>query len=91
MAKRKEHVKIGSVDIPENYFDLQEEEKKEICELLANRLYLLVDKNSDPDIDRLFILNKIIDSSIITNELDNNFEVCQVLVDMRKLLNEQTD
>jgi hypothetical protein len=33
----------------------------------------------------------IIQSSLITNEEEENYEMCQVLVDIRKLINEKKD
>lgn len=91
MAKKKEHVSIGDIDIPTDYFKMSETDKRTICEFLTNKMYLLIDKNVDPKLNRLMVLEKIIESSIITNEMDESYEVCQVLVDMRKLLNEQTN
>jgi hypothetical protein len=50
-------------------------------------LYLL-EKHTDPEINRFNILNKIIDASIIMNEHEENYEVAGVLFDIKKMVNE---
>jgi hypothetical protein len=46
----------------------------------------IIDKNVEPQIDRMKILDGIIESSIITNLEDENYEVVQVLSDVKTLL-----
>ena len=85
----KEKLKIGDMDVPEDYFTLTPYEKVMLCEVLANKIYLLIDRSGATGAQRLETLNKIIDSSILMNEVDENFEVCQVLKDMKNHVNEQ--
>jgi len=88
---RKTQVKIGEVDIPKDYFALSKEDKKEICEFMADRIFSMLNKSVVEKRDRDYLANQIIKSSLITNELEENYEMCQVLVDIRKLINEPTD
>ncbi len=39
---RKAQVKIDEIDIPKDYFDLKREDKEELCEYIANKIYLMV-------------------------------------------------
>lgn len=91
MAKVKRsnnHLKIGEMEIPQEYFKLSDEDKKLICDVILNKIYYLVDRMSTGDMPKLDVIYLLIDSSIITNEEEENFEVCQVLMDIRNLLNE---
>lgn len=88
---RKAQVKIDEIDIPKDYFDLKTEDKKELCEYIANKIYLMVDRATHIEMHRDAMVDLIIQSSLITNEEEENYEMCQVLVDIRKLLNEPTD
>ena len=42
-----------------------------------------------PEYNRIDFLSKLIDSSIETNEMEENYEVCQVLKDIRNLIDEE--
>ena len=85
---RKAQIRIGDIEIPKEYFKLKKEDKDEICEYIADKIYKMVDRHLHTDVDRLSIVNLIIDSSLITNEEEENYELCQVLVDIRNLINE---
>jgi hypothetical protein len=87
---RKAQIKIGDIEIPKEYFKLKQEDKNEICEYIADKIYKMVDKQLHSGVDRLSVVDLIIQSSIITNEEEENYELCQVLVDIRNLINEQT-
>jgi hypothetical protein len=91
MAKVKRsnnHLKIGEMEIPQEYFKLSDEDKKLICDVILNKIYYMVDRMSTGNMAKLDFIYLLIDSSIITNEEEENFEVCQVLMDIRNLLNE---
>lgn len=88
---RKLQVKIGDVDIPREYFDLKQKDKKELCEYIADKIYLMVDRSRQIGVNRDALVDLIIQSSLITNEEEENYEMCQVLVDIRKLINEKKD
>jgi len=76
------------MEIPQEYFKLSDEDKKLICDVILNKIYYMVDRMSTGDMPKLDFIYLLIDSSIITNEEEENFEVCQVLMDIRNLLNE---
>jgi hypothetical protein len=49
----------------------------------------LLDRQIKPEYNRIDFLSKLIDSSIETNEMEENYEVCQVLKDIRNLIDEE--
>lgn len=85
---KKGTVKIGYLDVPADYFILPQDEKEIICHSILESMLYLLEKHLDPEVDTFGILNKIIDSSIIMNEHNENYEVAGVLVDIKKMINE---
>lgn len=81
-------VKIGHLDVPVDYFTLPVDEKEIICNSILESMLYILEKHIDPEINRFDLLNKIIDSSIIMNEDNENYEVAGVLLDIRKKINE---
>lgn len=79
--------RIGEIEVPTDYFKLSEEDKIELCNDIMDVMIKLIDRNVRQGLDRLEILDKMLLSSIITNAEDENYEVCAVLHDIRKLLN----
>jgi hypothetical protein len=82
------HVKVGYMDIPDDYFELDNVNKEVVCLVLMDRLLTLIDRQFDEQFDRIAILNKLIDSSIESNIIDETYEVAAVLRDIKKVLNE---
>jgi len=85
-----ENIKIGEIEIPNDYFKLNEEEKRELCIEMMDVMLTILDKNLREEISRLDALETLLVSSIITNQKDEKYEICGVLNDIRKILNEQT-
>jgi hypothetical protein len=80
--------KIGELEIPIEYFDLSKEEKDYLINEILNVMLTIIDKNVIPTVNRIDILNMIIDSSIETNIEDEVYEICAVLYDIKQKLNE---
>jgi|694.fasta_scaffold02579_25 hypothetical protein len=85
---KDKHIKVGEIEIPKDYWQLNLDKRKELCETLVDTLLLVLDKQIRPDMNRLRVLDLLLISSIITNEKDENYEICQVLQDLRLLINE---
>jgi hypothetical protein len=81
-------VDIGYFTVPVEYLAYNEEERKQICDKIIDSIYKYIDKNLEPDINRILFLEEIFESSIITNEQDENYEMCIVLKDCLTRLNE---
>jgi hypothetical protein len=85
---KKKVVKIGHLDVPVEYFRVPGEGKKVRCSSILESMLYLLEKHLEPDVDTFSILNKIIESSIIMNEHNENYEVAGVLLDIKKMVNE---
>jgi hypothetical protein len=81
-------VKVGELEIPTDYWSMDTQDKRELCLTIIDAFVTLLDKLVNPEFNRIGILNVILDSSIETNENDENYEVCQVLKDMKQIINE---
>jgi predicted hydrolase (HD superfamily) len=81
------NIKVGELEIPADYFSLPQDDKDVICNsILESILYLLEKHVDDEIISRKLVLKRIIESSIITNEMEENYEVAGVLFDIQKLI-----
>jgi hypothetical protein len=85
---KKHHVKIGEIEIPKDYWNMEKDVRKELCEELIDTLLRVLDKQLNPEMDRLIVLDEILVSSIISNEKMENYEICQVMTDLRTIIND---
>lgn len=88
MNNMEEHSTIGYIDIPVAYWSMDWEDKKVLCNKMIKILIRELDKDLLPHINRIAALNDVLESSIITNEMEENYEICQVFKDIRTILNE---
>jgi hypothetical protein len=86
--KLNKHVKLGDLEIPVDYFNMSKEDKEVLCNVIMDGMLTVLDRGLKSDIDRIEIFDKILESSIITNQEQEEYEICQVLVDIRTLMNE---
>lgn len=85
---KDDHIQLGSIDIPKSYLDFTKKQKKAVCNKIIDMLLNEIDKNLDPTISRITFLDEVLESSIESNEQDEEYVICQVLYDCRKYLNE---
>jgi hypothetical protein len=88
MRRQEEQVDFGYIDIPVDYFKFSNEEKKVLCNKIIDVLLLHIDRDLAPEINRISFLDEVFESSLITNEDAEQYVVCAVLNDCRKILNE---
>ena len=82
------HIKVGELQIPESYWDLTEEAKDQLCLTILDSMLTILDKTLNVEINRFDILDKMLESSIMVNESNEEYEICEVMYKIRKLLNE---
>ena len=82
------HKKIAELEIPEDYFELSPTDKETVCMVIMDSLLRVIDKNFNPSLNRVELMNKLLDSSIQTNIKEETYEVAQVLYDIKQILNE---
>ena len=83
------HIKVGELEVPLDYFKFTKGEKELLCIEIMDAMLHMLDKQLRPDIDRIKVLDKLLESSIITNQEQEEYEICQVLMDIRTIMNEQ--
>ena len=81
-------IKVGELEVPAHYWSLDNELKREICLTIIDAMLVIIDTQISPTLDKFLVINRLLESSIQTNEKDENYEVCQVLTDIKTLLNE---
>lgn len=86
--KKQNDLLIGELEIPTDYFEFTEEEKDELCNQVMDMMLTVLDRQLKPELNRINVLDKILESSIITNQEMEQYEICQVLMDIRNRLNE---
>ena len=82
------HVKIGELEIPIDYFKFSKKDKDILCNEIMDAMLHILDRQLKPDLDRMKVLDKLLESSIITNQEQEEYEICAVLKDIRTLINE---
>lgn len=85
--KRTPSIQIGHMTIPEDYFEMGKDERESVCVVLMGEILELIDKNIPKHLNRFDFLEKVIESSIITNVEQEHYEVAQVLLDIKQLIN----
>lgn len=85
---RRSHIKVGYLDVPKNYFELELEDKEIVRNSILEVMLYILERNLSKKTDKQKVLLDVIESSIIMNEQEENYEVAGVLVDIRKMINE---
>jgi hypothetical protein len=86
--ENNDSVEIGELNIPKDYFKFTHKQRVSLCNTIIDSMLHIIDRTVEPEIDRLEILDGIIESSIITNLGEENYEVVQVLSDVKTLLSQ---
>jgi hypothetical protein len=86
--KDKEQVEIGFMDIPMNYVSLTEYRKDVVCNHIIDSILIQIDESLPQHINRITFLIEILESSLLTNEQEENYEICAVIRDMINKLND---
>lgn len=87
MLKNK-HIKVGELQIPESYWEMTDEQKQELCLTIMDSMLTILDKSLSQGINRLDVLDSLLQSSMEVNEKEQNFEVTDVMKRIRELIND---
>ena len=83
---------MNEIKFPENYFKLSDEDKKDVCVGLLETVYeLLIKKQASTEYTKIDLMYSILTTTLEYNEQIEEYESCQVLLDARKLLDENRD
>ena len=86
----REQINIGYIDVPIEYSLFKDDLKKAFCNNLIDSMLMLIEKelSRTPEINRINFLQELLQSSLISNENLENYEVCQILKDCLNSINE---
>lgn len=85
---QSKHIKVGELQIPESYWEMSEEDKDQLCLTIMDSMLTILDHNLNKEINRLGVLDLLLKSSLMVNEFEENYEVCEVMNRIRELINE---
>jgi hypothetical protein len=88
MENMSKHIKVGELEVPIDYFSFNRNEKEQLCLQLMDAMLHVLDRELNQELDRVSVLDRVLESSIITNQDEENYEICEVLKDIRILINE---
>jgi hypothetical protein len=88
--KRSNQINLGWMDIPKDYIKYDDETKILFCNDLIDTMLRLIERDLSraPQINRINFLIQVLESSLITNENMENYEVCSVLRDCINQIND---
>lgn len=84
----KDKIDIGYIDVPKDYAALTTDKKDALCNRIIDKLLFTIDKQLPAYMNRISFLDEILESSLESNEKEENYEVCMVIKDMINKLNE---
>ena len=85
----KERIELGFIDIPVRYPKFTKKQKNALCDKIIDMLLHHIETQiDDNEINKMTLLDSVFESTILTNEEYENYEVCQVILDCRKRLND---
>lgn len=80
------NIKIAEMEIPSDYFSLSKEDKDVVCNSILESFLYILERNVPKSVNKMEVLDRILESSIITNQEQENYEVCGVLTDIKKMI-----
>lgn len=85
---RRDKVDIGFMDVPIDYLNFNDEMKNRFCDRMIDSMLYVIEKEliSAPEINRIYFLDSILDSSLESNLENEAFEIACIIRDMRKRL-----
>ena len=81
-------IKLAELEIPVDYFTFSDEEKKVLCTEVMDAMLHMLDKQLNPEANRMVVLDRLLESSIMTNVEEEQYEIAGMLNDIRNLINE---
>lgn len=85
---QSKHIKVGELEIPASYWEMNEEDKDQLCLTIMDSMLTILDHNLNKEINRIGVLDLLLKSSLMVNEFEENYEVCEVMNRIRELINE---
>jgi len=84
----KNHIKLANLEIPKDIWSLSDEERKRIVTQVKTFMERLLFKELGVRVNRDEFLKKLIESTIIVNEAEEQYEICQVMKEIKEMIDE---
>lgn len=81
-------IQLNDIGIPNDYFLLDEEQKRKLCVELIDVILHIIDNNFQPQFNRVELLKLLIKINIEQLLIEESYEMIQVLKDIEKIINE---
>jgi len=79
---------VGELEIPLTYWEMTEQDKNDLCLTIMDSMLIILDKHLNEGLNRMDVLDKMLESSIMVNRQEEEYEICEVMTRIRKLINE---
>ena len=86
----RKHIKLSDIEIPQDIFTMEEKQRNELVLLVKTFLERILHREFGIRGNKKELLNKLIDSTIIVNEQEEKYEICEVMKQVKQLINEST-
>jgi hypothetical protein len=83
-----QHLKLADLEIPKDLWSMSDEKRREITLTVKFFLEGLIKRQLGVRVNKQKFLKQLIESTIIVNEEQQNYEICQVMKDVKQLLDE---
>ena len=80
------HIKIADLDIPKDIWSLSKEERSELVLSVKEFLEKLIDRQISKRADKKYFMKKLLESSIIVNEQDEQYEICSIMKEIKDMV-----
>jgi hypothetical protein len=80
------HIKIADLDIPKDIWNLSKEEREELVLSVKQFLEKLIDRQISKRADKKYFMIKLLESSIIVNEQDEQYEICSIMKEIKDMV-----
>lgn len=82
------NVIIGYIKVPAKYLELDPEQRNNIIDKIITEVYNAVDKRLKPEYNRMDFIKEVFESTLNNNLKEENYEMCQLISDCQKKLDE---
>ncbi len=83
-----QHLKLADLEIPKDLWSMSDKERREITLTVKFFLEGLIKRQLGGRMNKQKFLKQLIESTIIVNEAEEQYEICQVMKDVKQLLDE---
>jgi hypothetical protein len=81
-----QHLKLADLEIPKDLWSLSDDERKDITLSVKIFLERIVNRQLGIKVNKKFFMIKLLESTMILNEAEENYEICQVIKEIKEMI-----